>query len=85
MEYIVNLFKDTSFAVANIKHSWKTTLLGLMLIVGGFVSKFVAIAGATVDWNGAIIPIIVGIILCFTGDSPNGSADSQKQTPITTE
>ena len=83
MEYIINLFQNTSFAVANIKHSWKTTLLGLMLIVGGFVSKFVAIAGTTVDWNGAIIPIIVGIILCFTGDSPN--ADSQKETPITTE
>ena len=79
MEYIINLFQNTSFAVANIKHSWKTTLLGLMLIVGGFASKFVAIAGATVDWNGAIIPIIVGIILCFTGDSPNAQITNQNK------
>jgi hypothetical protein len=48
----------------NIK-AWKTTLVGLVLIIGGFASVYFEKA----DWSGAIIVIGLGIGLIFSPDS----------------
>lgn len=48
----------------NIK-AWKTTLLGLILIGGGFASVYFEKA----DWTGAVIVIGLGIGLIFSPDS----------------
>ncbi len=54
--------------IDNIVKSWKTTLIGLMLIAGGFVSKFVPIAGQVTSWNEAILAVVFGVVLCFSGE-----------------
>ena len=56
--------------IDNITKSWKTTLIGLMLIIAGFVSKFVPIVGQLTTWGEALLPIVFGVLLCFSQDSP---------------
>lgn len=48
----------------NIK-AWKTTLVGLVLIGGGFASVYFEKA----DWTSAVIVIGLGIGLIFSPDS----------------
>ncbi len=52
--------------IDNITKSWKTTLIGLALIVGGFISKFVPIAGQVTSWNEVIMAVGAGVLLCFS-------------------
>ncbi len=55
-------------SIDNITKSWRTTIIGLMLIIAGFVSKFVPIAGQVTTWNEAILAIVFGVLLCFSGE-----------------
>ena len=45
--------------------AWKTTSLGLVLIVGGLASVFTGKA----DWPGALVIIGAGIALVFSPDT----------------
>jgi len=45
--------------------AWKTTSLGLVLIVGGLASVFTGKA----DWTGAILAISAGVGLVFSPDT----------------
>ncbi len=69
--------------IDNIKKSWRTTIIGLMLIAGGFVSKFVPIAGQITSWNEVILAVSFGVLLCFSNVKaiPNNPTDNS----ITTE
>ena len=68
--------------IDNITKSWRTTIIGLMLIAGGFVSKFLPIAGQVTSWNEAILAVVFGVLLCFSGSpqTPKGGLNT-----ITTE
>lgn len=48
----------------NVSH-WKTTSLGLILIVGGLASVWFEKA----DWTGALVAITAGIGLIFSPDT----------------
>jgi hypothetical protein len=48
----------------NLK-AWKTTSVGLILILGGMASVFLGKA----DWTGALIAISTGVGLLFTPDT----------------
>ena len=65
--------------IDNITKSWKTTLIGLALIIGGFISKFVPIAGQITSWNEVILAVLFGVLLCFSG------APKQPPQILTTE
>lgn len=56
--------------IDNIVKSWKTTVIGVLLIIAGFFSKFWPIGGQVTSWNEAIIAIILGVLLCFSGTPP---------------
>lgn len=45
--------------------NWKTTLIGLVIILGGLASVFMGKS----DWTGAVIVITLGIGLVFSPDS----------------
>jgi hypothetical protein len=44
---------------------WKTTLIGLVIILGGLASVFMGKS----DWTGAVIVITLGVGLVFSPDS----------------
>jgi len=44
---------------------WKTSLMGLVIIGGGFASVFMGKA----DWTGAVVVITLGVGLVFSPDS----------------
>ncbi|CAB5218488.1 hypothetical protein UFOVP213_22 [uncultured Caudovirales phage] len=48
----------------NLK-AWKTTLLGLLLIIGAIATVFLGKA----DWTGALVGISTGIGLLFAPDT----------------
>jgi hypothetical protein len=48
----------------NLK-AWKTTSIGIILILGGMASVFLGKA----DWTGALIAISTGVGLLFTPDT----------------
>ena len=52
--------------IDNITKSWKTTALGVFVIIAGFVSKFVPITGQISTWGEALLPIVFGVLLCFS-------------------
>lgn len=48
----------------NLK-AWKTTSIGVILILGGMASVFLGKA----DWTGALVAISTGVGLLFTPDT----------------
>lgn len=65
--------------IENITKSWVTTLLGVLLIVAGFISKFVPIVGQLTSWSEALLPVVFGVLLCFSGSpqTPKGGLNTK--------
>ena len=53
----------------NIYKGWKTTVIGVVLLVAALASVFVV---ATVTWTSALLPIAIGIGLIFSPDDVIG-------------
>lgn len=51
--------------VKNVYKSWRTTLLGIVIIIAAIVSVFVTTA---ITWFDASIGIGIGLALCFAPD-----------------
>lgn len=50
----------------NLVESWKTTMIGLIIILASIVSVF---TNSTMNWTDASIPLTIGIALMFSPDT----------------
>lgn len=68
METISNFFGVESplFALSNLKKSWRTTVIGAIIIVCALTSVFLPITAQYATWNIVVFPILIGLSLCFS-------------------
>ena len=50
----------------NLVESWKTTMVGLIVILAAIISVFTI---STINWIDASVPLTIGIALMFSPDT----------------
>ena len=50
----------------NLVESWKTTMIGLIVILAAIISVFTI---STINWIDASVPLTIGIALMFSPDT----------------
>lgn len=62
----------------NIKHGWKTTLVGIVLLIASVVSVF--ISNLNINWTEALPVVLVSLVLLGIKDPRKKECNGEKES-----